>query len=371
MSHKTIQDSLKLFVASTKSFNEFKELLTQYVREHKCRFVYSDKRILITNDNKSSTGDSVTSAANGIIFEYPSCKLLCLPIQYIFKITPSYIHNYKSYQYSPIEQGSLLHCYKFNDTWKIASHGGYEVNDMFWNNTLTFQQAFEHAAGVTLNEYCESATAAVPGAHTLSCILQHPLLHAVIHKPCVKLCAALGDDVFVDYRVKRNVKDMKKLVSPVALAARETYGIILHGPTSFVVENNNGKFTRKLFNYYPTKISHQHRNIYVALRAIRSGITDDEFKKLVQHVPGYFSNYLKTKYVVAYIALQIIYYNRKLEECEPEPFIKEMITYFGSTDINMNDVRNAALTINDMLYNTQEHEAGLIKFIYEYTEVPK
>lgn len=396
----TIQQSLRGFVMVTKNFTEFRHMLTGYVYKHKMRFTYSrDERVLITNDNKSFTGDNVTSAANGLVFQYPSCDILCRPLDYIYKSAPSNIRGYKSYRYSAIVQGTLLHCYKYDGAWKLATHGGYEVNHMYWNNTLTFQQAFEDACGESLDSWCDKVISganvedAVANAvasqsadavhisadqiqvadvfHTVAVIVQHPLLHPFIKTKSVKLCAVLGDTKTVDYRVTKRIGDMKTLVRPQDLAGRETYGIILHGPVSYVVENAYGTRIRKAFVYHPKKIDHVHRNIYIALRAIRGGYSDSEFKALVEHVPVYFNNYVKCKYVIAWLVSQVLYHSRLSVDADPEPFIAELSEYFVKCEVNMVDIRSAGMHMNDILVNSLEMEDKLIEYIQKYSEVPK
>lgn len=113
----------------------------------------------ITISIKVSNADYSTEAAkycHGMILEYPSMDVLCLPSAGM-DLTGSSIRPIEEYDVFVIDDGTVINLYywEYTNQWYISSATGYEMNNVKWVGDLTYEEVFAEIMGKSFNAYCE------------------------------------------------------------------------------------------------------------------------------------------------------------------------------------------------------------------------
>jgi hypothetical protein len=95
---------------------------------------------LTSNRLKADFDRELTRACNGVVFEYPSWRVLSVPTPMFnprFRAT-DVSENMNSYSIYKIKDGTTVTMYYYNDQWCLSSTNGFDVSGYQWMGPSTY-----------------------------------------------------------------------------------------------------------------------------------------------------------------------------------------------------------------------------------------
>lgn len=135
-----------------KSFDNVYDNIKDTLEKYKIKLIYEPNkaRVVLTRyRNKSDYETKIVSEANGIILDTKTWKVLAMPI-YAINPSPKYSyvrHNIKNYEIYPINDGTTINLYWYENKWRLGSSNAYELNNLTYMGGKTYWEMFIEVVG--------------------------------------------------------------------------------------------------------------------------------------------------------------------------------------------------------------------------------